>query len=239
MIIRNADSGKLMGVKGRRVALVEQLSGSVISFQKVLIQLRKYPEKRSSGYWSEIQESHSHNHCDWRGISEESSGTHWGYYQKECFSRYGWEDSTSREFFLQRTYPLNILLLGWNVLPWGHSLPLLHLLSSSQSLSHCHYRPRDSQNMNRIPPIISDLSYSQILSYWFSRPVPHIPEILRQKEFISSTPRYSHSHKRKITRLAETLHRQSAERRREENTERKYEEWGDTHRDTTTYMAMY
>ncbi|GMT00990.1 hypothetical protein PENTCL1PPCAC_23164 [Pristionchus entomophagus] len=33
--IRNADSGKLMGVKGRRVALVEQISGSVISFQKV------------------------------------------------------------------------------------------------------------------------------------------------------------------------------------------------------------
>ncbi|CAI2294310.1 unnamed protein product [Caenorhabditis sp. 36 PRJEB53466] len=35
MIIRNSDSGKIMGVKGRRVAAVEQLTGTVISFQKV------------------------------------------------------------------------------------------------------------------------------------------------------------------------------------------------------------
>ncbi|CAI4221768.1 unnamed protein product [Auanema sp. JU1783] len=35
MIIRNSDSGKIMGVKGRRVALVEQLTNTVISFQKV------------------------------------------------------------------------------------------------------------------------------------------------------------------------------------------------------------
>lgn len=35
MIIRNSDSGKIMGVKGRRVALVEQITNTVISFQKV------------------------------------------------------------------------------------------------------------------------------------------------------------------------------------------------------------
>uniref|UniRef100_A0A1I7U1E6 KH domain-containing protein n=1 Tax=Caenorhabditis tropicalis TaxID=1561998 RepID=A0A1I7U1E6_9PELO len=35
MIIRNSDSGKIMGVKGRRVAAVEQLTATVISFQKV------------------------------------------------------------------------------------------------------------------------------------------------------------------------------------------------------------
>jgi hypothetical protein len=33
--IRNSDSGKIMGVKGRRVAVVEELSKTVISFQKV------------------------------------------------------------------------------------------------------------------------------------------------------------------------------------------------------------
>nr|CAD2175326.1 unnamed protein product [Meloidogyne enterolobii] len=33
--IRNSDSGKVMGVKGRRVALIEELSNTVISFQKV------------------------------------------------------------------------------------------------------------------------------------------------------------------------------------------------------------
>ncbi|KAI6183015.1 KH domain-containing protein [Aphelenchoides bicaudatus] len=33
--IRNADSGKIMGVKGRRVAAVEEISKTVISFQKV------------------------------------------------------------------------------------------------------------------------------------------------------------------------------------------------------------
>uniref|UniRef100_A0A1I7YYW9 KH domain-containing protein n=1 Tax=Steinernema glaseri TaxID=37863 RepID=A0A1I7YYW9_9BILA len=33
--IRNCDSGKIMGVKGRRVAVVEELSKTVISFQKV------------------------------------------------------------------------------------------------------------------------------------------------------------------------------------------------------------
>uniref|UniRef100_A0A0K0FZP4 Mextli (inferred by orthology to a D. melanogaster protein) n=1 Tax=Strongyloides venezuelensis TaxID=75913 RepID=A0A0K0FZP4_STRVS len=33
--IRNADSGKIMGVKGRRIAVVEELSKTVVSFQKV------------------------------------------------------------------------------------------------------------------------------------------------------------------------------------------------------------
>uniref|UniRef100_A0A1I7S1T2 KH domain-containing protein n=1 Tax=Bursaphelenchus xylophilus TaxID=6326 RepID=A0A1I7S1T2_BURXY len=33
--IKNADSGKIMGVKGRRVAVVEELSKTIISFQKV------------------------------------------------------------------------------------------------------------------------------------------------------------------------------------------------------------
>lgn len=35
IIIRNADSGKIMGVKGRRVAVVEEISKTIISFQKV------------------------------------------------------------------------------------------------------------------------------------------------------------------------------------------------------------
>lgn len=35
MVIRNSDSGKIMGVKGRRVAVVEELSKTIISFQKV------------------------------------------------------------------------------------------------------------------------------------------------------------------------------------------------------------
>ena len=35
ILIRNADSGKIMGVKGRRVAVVESLAKTVISFQKV------------------------------------------------------------------------------------------------------------------------------------------------------------------------------------------------------------
>jgi len=35
VIIRNADSGKVMGVRGKRVHLIEQMSNCVISFQKV------------------------------------------------------------------------------------------------------------------------------------------------------------------------------------------------------------
>ncbi|XP_065219070.1 uncharacterized protein mxt isoform X2 [Planococcus citri] len=35
IIIRNADSGKVMGIKGRRVHMIEQLSDTIISFQKV------------------------------------------------------------------------------------------------------------------------------------------------------------------------------------------------------------
>lgn len=35
VVIRNADSGKIMGVKGRRVAIIEELSKTIISFQKV------------------------------------------------------------------------------------------------------------------------------------------------------------------------------------------------------------
>merc|ERR1719376_921807 len=35
VVIRNADSGKVMGVKGKRVHLIEQISNCVVSFQKV------------------------------------------------------------------------------------------------------------------------------------------------------------------------------------------------------------
>uniref|UniRef100_A0AC35TTM4 KH domain-containing protein n=1 Tax=Rhabditophanes sp. KR3021 TaxID=114890 RepID=A0AC35TTM4_9BILA len=35
VVIRNADSGKIMGVKGRRIAVVEELSKTIVSFQKV------------------------------------------------------------------------------------------------------------------------------------------------------------------------------------------------------------
>ncbi|XP_063702287.1 eukaryotic translation initiation factor 4E-binding protein Mextli [Culicoides brevitarsis] len=35
IVIRNADSGKVMGIKGRRVHMIEELSETIISFQKV------------------------------------------------------------------------------------------------------------------------------------------------------------------------------------------------------------
>ncbi|XP_057377278.1 eukaryotic translation initiation factor 4E-binding protein Mextli-like isoform X2 [Daphnia carinata] len=35
VVIRNADSGKVMGIKGRRVHLIEEISDTVISFQRV------------------------------------------------------------------------------------------------------------------------------------------------------------------------------------------------------------
>ncbi|CAG0888089.1 unnamed protein product [Cyprideis torosa] len=35
IVIRNADSGKVMGIRGRRVHLIEQLSETIISFQRV------------------------------------------------------------------------------------------------------------------------------------------------------------------------------------------------------------
>ncbi|XP_017786109.1 PREDICTED: eukaryotic translation initiation factor 4E-binding protein Mextli isoform X2 [Nicrophorus vespilloides] len=35
VVIRNADSGKVMGIKGRRVHMIEELSETIISFQKV------------------------------------------------------------------------------------------------------------------------------------------------------------------------------------------------------------
>lgn len=35
IVIRNADSGKVMGIKGRRVHMIEELSETVISFQRV------------------------------------------------------------------------------------------------------------------------------------------------------------------------------------------------------------
>lgn len=36
VVIRNADSGKIMGVKGRRVSIIEEISKTIISFQKVM-----------------------------------------------------------------------------------------------------------------------------------------------------------------------------------------------------------
>jgi hypothetical protein len=34
VVIRNADSGKVMGIKGRRVHMIEELSETIISFQR-------------------------------------------------------------------------------------------------------------------------------------------------------------------------------------------------------------
>ena len=34
VVIRNADSGKVMGLKGRRVHMIEELTETVISFQR-------------------------------------------------------------------------------------------------------------------------------------------------------------------------------------------------------------
>nr|CAD7434492.1 unnamed protein product [Timema monikensis] len=36
VVIRNSDSGKVMGIKGRRVHMIEELSETIISFQRVL-----------------------------------------------------------------------------------------------------------------------------------------------------------------------------------------------------------
>ena len=36
VVIRNADSGKVMGLKGRRVHMIEQLTETVVSFQRVV-----------------------------------------------------------------------------------------------------------------------------------------------------------------------------------------------------------
>lgn len=36
IVIHNADSGKVMGIKGRRVHMIEELSGTIVSFQRVL-----------------------------------------------------------------------------------------------------------------------------------------------------------------------------------------------------------
>ena len=34
VVIRNQDSGKVMGIKGRRVHMIEELSETIISFQR-------------------------------------------------------------------------------------------------------------------------------------------------------------------------------------------------------------
>ncbi|KAJ9593087.1 hypothetical protein L9F63_027671, partial [Diploptera punctata] len=34
VVIRNSDSGKVMGIKGRRVHMIEELSETIISFQR-------------------------------------------------------------------------------------------------------------------------------------------------------------------------------------------------------------
>ncbi|GAB6020312.1 hypothetical protein CHUAL_003026 [Chamberlinius hualienensis] len=36
IVIHNADSGKVMGIKGRRVHMIEELSGTIVSFQRVM-----------------------------------------------------------------------------------------------------------------------------------------------------------------------------------------------------------
>merc|ERR1719342_200619 len=36
VVIRNADSGKVMGLKGRRVHMIEELTETIISFQRVV-----------------------------------------------------------------------------------------------------------------------------------------------------------------------------------------------------------
>ncbi|KOB78991.1 MIF4G domain-containing protein B [Operophtera brumata] len=38
VVIRNADSGKVMGIKGRRVHMIEELSDTIISFQRVRLE---------------------------------------------------------------------------------------------------------------------------------------------------------------------------------------------------------
>ena len=37
VVIRNADSGKVMGLKGRRVHMIEQLTETVVSFQRLVV----------------------------------------------------------------------------------------------------------------------------------------------------------------------------------------------------------
>ena len=40
VVIRNADSGKVMGLKGRRVHMIEQLTETVVSFQRLVVRSR-------------------------------------------------------------------------------------------------------------------------------------------------------------------------------------------------------
>lgn len=40
LIIRNSDSGKVMGIKGRRVKMIEEMSDTIISFQRVVAGVR-------------------------------------------------------------------------------------------------------------------------------------------------------------------------------------------------------
>ena len=41
VVIRNADSGKVMGLKGRRVHMIEQLTETVVSFQRLVVRSRR------------------------------------------------------------------------------------------------------------------------------------------------------------------------------------------------------
>ena len=45
VVIRNADSGKVMGLKGRRVHMIEQLTETVVSFQRLVVTLTQQEQR--------------------------------------------------------------------------------------------------------------------------------------------------------------------------------------------------
>ena len=49
VVIRNADSGKVMGLKGRRVHMIEQLTETVVSFQRLVVRSRSRSRSRRHG----------------------------------------------------------------------------------------------------------------------------------------------------------------------------------------------
>ena len=47
VVIRNADSGKVMGLKGRRVHMIEQLTETVVSFQRLVVSQQEQEQEQA------------------------------------------------------------------------------------------------------------------------------------------------------------------------------------------------
>ncbi|XP_045106952.1 eukaryotic translation initiation factor 4E-binding protein Mextli-like isoform X5 [Portunus trituberculatus] len=81
VVIRNADSGKVMGIKGRRVHMIEELSETIISFQRVapgarerLVQITGPAEENINQAKQLIEETIRRNASPVRSDERSSSG---------------------------------------------------------------------------------------------------------------------------------------------------------------------